>query len=313
MALKADKKQSAGVDYSSTKNAMTASLLLHFAVIVVFTVGVSFSDPIEIEENQPISIEFVDAEVAEHTAAPPKPVEKKEEPKEEPKPEPVKPEPVKSVEPPKSVDVPDPIKTPDPQTPIEDFVEEPKPEPVAEKKPEPKKPPVKPTPPKPKQDPKKVIEKAKEEKEKPKTDFSSVLKNLAGKERPQVEQEVTEDTNSETQVPDAVLTRIGTTLTISEQDLVRQQLAGCWNVVPGARDAQDLVVTVKMRMAPDATVQSAEIVNKGRYGSDPFFRAAADSALRAVRNPQCSPLKLPLDKYEQWKTITINFDPKDMF
>ena len=46
--------------------------------------------------------------------------------------------------------------------------------------------------------------------------------------------------------------------------------------------------------------------------SDPFFQAAADSARRALFNPGCQPLKLPLDKYDQWQTFTITFDPKDI-
>ena len=40
--------------------------------------------------------------------------------------------------------------------------------------------------------------------------------------------------------------------------------------------------------------------------------AAADSAVRAVRNPKCSPLELPADKYDQWKRIDFTFDPRDM-
>jgi len=46
--------------------------------------------------------------------------------------------------------------------------------------------------------------------------------------------------------------------------------------------------------------------------SDPAFRAAAMAATRALRNPQCSPLELPPDKYQEWQTMTIHFDPKEM-
>ena len=36
-------------------------------------------------------------------------------------------------------------------------------------------------------------------------------------------------------------------------------------------------------------------------------------AMRAVRNPLCSPFELPPDKYEVWKTVTVTFDPSQMF
>jgi hypothetical protein len=46
--------------------------------------------------------------------------------------------------------------------------------------------------------------------------------------------------------------------------------------------------------------------------SDPYYQAAAESALRAVRNPQCQPLKLPLEKYSEWQTMSLSFNPKDI-
>ena len=80
----------------------------------------------------------------------------------------------------------------------------------------------------------------------------------------------------------------------------------------GARDAKNLIVELTLDVNPDRTVANAEIVDKSRYASDSFFRAAADSAMRAVRNPRCSPLELPADKYDQWKHIDFTFDPRDM-
>ena len=80
----------------------------------------------------------------------------------------------------------------------------------------------------------------------------------------------------------------------------------------GAKYAEELVVAVKVYMNPDRTVRSASVADQLRYSRDSHFRAAADSALRALRNPRCSPLELPEDKYEQWREITIRFDPRQM-
>jgi hypothetical protein len=101
-------------------------------------------------------------------------------------------------------------------------------------------------------------------------------------------------------------------LTLSELDAIRSQIAQCWNMPVGARDAQNLIVDLHVDMNPDGTVRNAVIVDQSRMYTDPFYRAAAESALRAMLNPRCSPLRLPLDKFETWKTFTISFNPKDM-
>ncbi len=93
--------------------------------------------------------------------------------------------------------------------------------------------------------------------------------------------------------------------------MVRQQIARCWNVPAGARDAKDLVVEVRVTVDPDGTVRQATIVDQGRLG-DPFYRAAAESARRAFFNPLCRPLHLPPDKYAIWKDLVVDFSPKDI-
>jgi hypothetical protein len=47
--------------------------------------------------------------------------------------------------------------------------------------------------------------------------------------------------------------------------------------------------------------------------NDPYFNIAAESARRAVLDPRCNPLPLPKDKYDKWKSMTMSFNPKDMF
>ena len=109
---------------------------------------------------------------------------------------------------------------------------------------------------------------------------------------------------------------LGSQLTASENDvlinLIKQQLVPCWNVPAGARDAKELNVQVRASVNPDGTVRQATIVDQGRM-SDPLVRAAAESARRTFFNPQCTPLKLPSDKYEVWKDLVVNFDPRDCY
>jgi hypothetical protein len=104
---------------------------------------------------------------------------------------------------------------------------------------------------------------------------------------------------------------LGPQLTTSEIDVVKQQIEHCWSPSAAAKEAHDLIVDITAQVAEDGRVLSAQVTSTARMG-DPFYRAAAESALRAVLNPQCSPLKLPPEKYEQWKTLHLSLNPKDL-
>jgi hypothetical protein len=148
--------------------------------------------------------------------------------------------------------------------------------------------------------------------------FDALLKNLTQRDDaaaadtpPAPHQEAaTAEASAQPQAP------LGSQLTASQLDLLRQQIEHCWDVPAGARDAKDLVVEIKAEVNPDGTVDAATIVDAGRYAADPFFRAAADSAKRAVLNPQCTgpenPLKLPPDQYQAWHILDLFFNPKDL-
>ena len=102
-------------------------------------------------------------------------------------------------------------------------------------------------------------------------------------------------------------------MSMSELDAIKSQIAKCWNMPAGAKDAQNLIVRLKLQYNPDGTLSARPTLasDQGRYASDGFFRAAADSAIRAAQ--QCSPLVgLPADKYNTWKEIDMGFNPSEM-
>jgi hypothetical protein len=300
------------------------SALFHVAVAVMLygLIHWHFFDR-ELEEETPMVVQLVNAapetratqvaktppkaekppEVAQVET--PKPPELKPEPPPPPelKPEPPPPQskPPPPVPPPQQEVVPPPPPPPEPK-PQEAKVEpkpEPKPEPpkAPDRRPEPPKAPDrKPEPPKKKEE---VMSDA-------------FLKNLA-KSSP---------TRTQEQAPKQVaaapaksssqpIAPLGPQLTTSEMDLVKQQIEQCWSPPVGARDAQDLKSDFRVFMNADGTVRTATQLNAER-NSDPFFRAAAESAMRALRNPTCQPLKLPPEKFDIWQTFTITFDPKDI-
>jgi type VI secretion system protein VasI len=98
-------------------------------------------------------------------------------------------------------------------------------------------------------------------------------------------------------------------LSIAEVDALRQQILGCWTLPVGVDGLEDMVVQLRIQVRPDRTVQAVTIEDQDRLGRDPQFRTVAQSASRAVE--RCSPLDLPPDKYDLWRSIIMNFYPED--
>ncbi|MTH98059.1 TonB C-terminal domain-containing protein [Roseibium sp. RKSG952] len=97
-------------------------------------------------------------------------------------------------------------------------------------------------------------------------------------------------------------------MTLSELDALRAQVQQCWSPPVGAVGAQDLRVSVRFNLDRNGQVSgSPEVMNTN---SNPAFRAAASSAVRAVM--RCAPYSLPIAKYEAWQEVIINFDPREM-
>ncbi len=150
-------------------------------------------------------------------------------------------------------------------------------------------------------------------------DFAAVLKSLDAKRQATPGEPSRGETRTGSDAANAQGKNASTSydaglpVTMSEIDMVRRQIEQCWNLPAGARDAPNLRVTIVVDMNADGTPRSAAIDDQGQMQASPFYRVAAESALRAVLNPRCHPFKLPREKYERWKTMTLVFDPKDMF
>ena len=102
-------------------------------------------------------------------------------------------------------------------------------------------------------------------------------------------------------------------LSISEIDAIAGRLRGCWNIDPGARGIEDMLIEVRAYLNQDGSVRKVEILDSSRYGSDTHFRSVADSAMRAVHI--CAPYTIfadkYLDRYDTWKTMLLRFNPMD--
>jgi outer membrane biosynthesis protein TonB len=311
---------------SISSGGIALSAALHVVIVGVLIIGLPrlFAPPPA--EEMPVAVQLVTIAPETRATHPnpnlPQPDAKPEVPepetpvaKPQPKPEPPRPAPV----PPTSAAVsplPEQQQPPDvkPPPPLPPKLPEPKPEaPKPVETVEAPRPKEKPEPPRQMaENEARPEEKKPEEKKYDPSQFAALLKNLAP-------QRSVPSPDAPPQNPRPAVTRpssqpkapLGSQLTASEIDLVRHQIARCWNVPAGARDAKDLVVEIRVVVDPDGTVEQATIVDQGRMG-DPFYRAAAESARRAFFNPLCRPLHLPAEKYAIWKDLLVDFSPKDI-
>jgi len=157
---------------------------------------------------------------------------------------------------------------------------------------------------------KKKIVKLKELKKKP-NQLQSVLKSIeqVKKDFSDKKKKDKEEAKSEEKVTP---TKLGINLTISEIDAVRRHFEQCWNIPSGAREAGNLATEIKVRFNKEGNVVDARIADISRMKRDRYFRTAAESALRAVLNPRCKNAPLPENKFDKWKNLTLNFDPKSI-
>jgi len=268
---------------------------VHVVVILLMWLGVPSMFSRQVELERAVSVEVVTLEQK------PMPKPKKEKPPEEPQ---------RAEQPPPPPPEPPALPKLAPPEPAPPAVAKAEPEavPLPEPKPEPEPVPQK-APEAPKDEPKiKVEVKPKPAPPPPpKNRMASILKTI----------ETLKDEPDEEDAPKAEESRQRSSLDEAQvqqtlADAVRRQIEPCWNIPAGAKDAENLVVEVRVNVNPDGQVRDAAIVDMARARSDPFFRTAAESALRAVLNPRCRTLKLPLDAYDVWKTMTLTFDPKEL-
>ena len=221
-------------------------------------------------EPAPKVAEEVKKAVKEAVAEPPPPAPKVEEPKKE-EPKPLDPDPLKDL--------------------LKKVEEEPKAE---VKKAE-----VKPV--------KKPEEKKKKKKPELNTDDIAAFLNKTDDEKTAPQQTAKVTAQPEQGVADILGTDDALAATLV--DALRQKLAGCWSVPPGAREA-NITVKVRFFLNPDGSVAGLPEVLNG--SADPLFATTAQSAVSAVM--ECKPYDFfPPDRYDLWKDNTVNFNPNMMF
>jgi len=274
------------------RRSVYTSLGLHVLIALMLTVDFSFSYHKRKIDPVPLMIDLNKVEIADKTNLPSKMTQKKQpEVKKPPKPEPEK----KQTSAVKQISQ----KASDPKPEVKPVNQKTDPKAVkaVEKK-------------QPKTPPKKAQQK--------KTD--DALKSLLAsvekvKKTPVPKTPVPEETQTVNQGIEGGFTgSFNQVLSVSEIDFISSSLRKCWNVNAGAEGVENLVIEIKTWVNKDGRVRDVQVMNNQ---SNPFFRAMADSAVRAVyvcdNLGEDSPFKILATRYpehyQDWKEMSLRFNP----
>ena len=292
---------------------LVISFGFHIAVFVFALYGLPSTSQSVVMEHRVIDVEIVSATETPEPTPVPKPAAPPTQKVKAPPP-PKLPAPPKQVAalPPAPELAPAPPSEPEPQPKPAEAKPEPTPsEPKAALKPKPAPPKVAPRP-----------------RPRPKQDFASMmlktvqkLKDAPPPEKPQKKEKSFDEkmaaliNRKSVSTPErAQQAPLGKKLTISEINAIRRQIERCWSVPAaiGAKDVQEMSVQVRLKLNQDGTLRESRIVDRFRMETNATYKAVAESALRAIRNPRCSRFNLPLQKFDVWKDMVLSFNPSDM-
>jgi hypothetical protein len=100
-------------------------------------------------------------------------------------------------------------------------------------------------------------------------------------------------------------------MTDEEKTALMVEIAKCWHPPKGAAKEKWPTAIIEVAMDWDGTLISARPKEIGRYAKEKNYQLLADSGIKALK--KCAPFdSLPKNKYDQWKSMEISFDPMEM-
>jgi colicin import membrane protein len=293
------------------KGSLITSLCLHAGILLAALVVLPNPTPFEIKPQDAIQVDISQiGDVSKRMTM----VKDEEPPKE--KPQPKKSEVVKTEAPAEKIDK-------KVQKAVKEAAAEPPPEPKKEELPDPNeiKDLIKDTvaeQPKPKEEPKpeppkkaevKPKEKPKQpEKKKEKLDVDQ-LEAFLNKVDESKAPEQTSETGAEPIKGNQNMQGTDDQIVGTIVDALVTRVKECWTVPPGVRDA-NMSVRIHFDLNLDGTLVGEPTVES--YDSNPLFQVTAQSAISALKGCQAYDF-LPKDRYDLWKSNTLDFNPNLMF
>lgn len=156
-----------------------------------------------------------------------------------------------------------------------------------------------------------VIEVKPKKKSKDEFNIASMLKDLRNEKTiKEIKSDIEEKKKNPIEKTEEKKDNESAQLSISELDLVLQQLSRCFVAPAGAEIKKTMFVKISAKIQSNRRVyeNSIRIVDTNISKSSPVYGPITESAMRTLLNPECIPLKLPEEKYHLWKNLTMKFD-----
>ena len=104
-------------------------------------------------------------------------------------------------------------------------------------------------------------------------------------------------------------------LSVSGIDFVKSKIQESWKTIAGGKDDRNIEVIINVSLTKEGGIKDVQIEDMGRYRSDMYFQALADSAERAIRIAQEVHNVFTVlatqngSRYNDWKNIRFSFTP----
>lgn len=102
----------------------------------------------------------------------------------------------------------------------------------------------------------------------------------------------------------------GPPMTQAEVEGLKLQVAQCWRLPEGVAGAEDLRVVLSVELDPTGSIVGEPRLIEPASAQSRAVLSAFEAARRAILRCQGAGFELPRDKYAQWRSLELVFDPQ---
>lgn len=103
-------------------------------------------------------------------------------------------------------------------------------------------------------------------------------------------------------------------LSEKEFELIREKLRSCAATKIKSEELKDIIISLDLELSTDGSITKIDvidIINSNKILKNTDIQTITKRIRKIFFHPNCSPLPVPLKKYNAWKNIIIRFSTSD--